>query len=364
MTSVEHSWRLYAQLILGIGITGLFFYMMAPFLIAILLGAITAILCYPLYQLLRRRLPKPIAGVLVTVGVTAGILLPLAFVLINGAQKLLDLIRGWRMTKEASVQFVLHNSVFQKMIARLTEWLPVNREWIRAQAIDVTQALFEKISQGLGSFLGQLSGFVLDFSILILSIYFLTVDGAKLLRFLSTISPIRRERAHELYRAFEASCRGVVLGMFVSSVVQGVLVTFFFIILSLPNAFLMGVISVVLGLVPVVGTAPITIGAVLYLFAEANYGAAITMGAGALMIGMSDNVVRPWVMKGQSEMHPLLALVSALGAVNLMGATGIFLGPIIAAIFISFLKILAQEIRREKQILVMEDGVGPLSPGR
>jgi predicted PurR-regulated permease PerM len=49
-------------------------------------------------------------------------------------------------------------------------------------------------------------------------------------------------------------------------------------------------------------------------------------------------------MKGQAEMHPLLALVSALGAVSWMGATGIFLGPIIAAVFVTFLKIVSREL--------------------
>jgi predicted PurR-regulated permease PerM len=67
------------------------------------------------------------------------------------------------------------------------------------------------------------------------------------------------------------------------------------------------------------------------------------MTVAAVFISTSDNFIRPWVMKGQSEMHPMLALVSAFGAVQLLGATGIFLGPIIAAVFVSFLNILAQK---------------------
>lgn len=71
------------------------------------------------------------------------------------------------------------------------------------------------------------------------------------------------------------------------------------------------------------------------------------MLAGGLTISTSDNIVRPLVMKEHSEMHPLLALVSVFGAVNLFGATGIFLGPVIAAVFVSFLRIVSLEIRRE-----------------
>jgi predicted PurR-regulated permease PerM len=75
------------------------------------------------------------------------------------------------------------------------------------------------------------------------------------------------------------------------------------------------------------------------------------MLCGGVLVATSDNVVRPWILKGHSEMHPLLALVSVFGAVNLVGATGIFLGPVIAAVFVSFLKMLALEIRRESLIL-------------
>ena len=80
---------------------------------------------------------------------------------------------------------------------------------------------------------------------------------------------------------------------------------------------------------------------------EKSTGGTIVMILGAIVVSGVDNVVRSLVMKGQSEMHPMLALVSALGATNLVGFSGIFLGPVIAAVFLGFLKILALEFRQE-----------------
>jgi predicted PurR-regulated permease PerM len=158
---------------------------------------------------------------------------------------------------------------------------------------------------------------------------------------------MKLDRTVELYGAIERSCRGVVLGLFMSGVVQGVLMAILFIFTDLPDPIFIFFITVVAGMVPIVGSAPIWIGALVYHAFYDHWGFASVMLVGGLLVSTSDNIVRPLVMKGQAEMHPLLALVSVFGAVHLFGPTGIFLGPVIAAVFVSFLKILSLEMRRE-----------------
>ena len=347
MSEREQRWTGWTQLIFGLGLTVLFFYMMAPFVVAILLGAVTAIICYPVFFHLKRRMARPLAGVLVTGGVTLGILVPLGFVFTNGAYQLLGLLSHVKFTRDGQLGVSTYRPFLDKALTALARFVPINRQWVMSQAMDVLSTVLEKTSQVLGAFLSGMPSLLLALAVVIISVYFLTVDGSRFLRFLSTLSPMRHERSLQLYHAFEQSCRGVVLGLLASSVVQGLLITFFFLVTGLPNYFLMGVVGVVMGMVPIVGTAPITIGAVIYLFASDEPIRAGVMIAGAILIAASDNIVRPWVLRGQSEMHPLLALVSAFGAINLFGPTGIFLGPVIAAVFVSFLKILSLEIRRE-----------------
>src|SRR4051794_8593655 len=103
-----------------------------------------------------------------------------------------------------------------------------------------------------------------------------------------------------------------------------------------------------MGMVPEVGTLPVLIGGVLYLIGTGHKIAPMGLTGGAILIKTIDNVVRSWVMKGQAAMHPLLAILSAFGATSLMGPPGVFLGPIIAAVFVSFLQIVSMELRRER----------------
>ncbi len=356
--SSENRWRGWIQLLLGLALTLLFFYMMAPFLVAILIAAVTAILCHPIYLRLSRKLPGWLAALTVTLGVTVGILFPIGFVLLTASHRILGFIGEMRLPQSGNLQSLVHHPLISKGLGLLTRFFPVDRDWVQGQALNIFESMLEMISRGIGSFLAGMPGLVLGFFVVVMTVFFFLVDGAKFLRFLSSLSPMQADRSRDLYATFESSCRGVVLGLVVSAIVQGVLVLIFFSVTGIPNAFLLGVLAMVMGMVPVVGNAPITIGGAIYHFLSGHTAMGIVMVVAIVLIGAVDNVVRPMVMKGASEMHPLLALLSAFGATHLLGPTGIFLGPVIAAVFVSFLRIIALEIRRENLNL---GGSGPIS---
>ena len=341
-------WKGWIQLILGLGLTFLFFYMMAPFVVAVLLGAVTAIVCYPLYLHWKGALHSQLAALSITVLVTLGILLPAIFVLYSGATRLLTLFSTLKFPAPGQPLSKFINSPGVSQVMRWTgKLIPVNDQWMRSQTIELLQSVVEKLSKLIASFLGGMPGLILAFFVVILSAYFFLVDGSKFLRFLSSLSPLPEERSADIYSAFEKSCRGVVLALLASAVTQGVIMAVFFVLTGLPGPGFILVLTIVMGMVPVVGSAPVWIGASIFLFVQGEPVKGFMMVLGGAIIATSDNIVRPWIMKGHSEMHPLLALVSVFGAVNLLGPTGIFLGPVIAAVFVSFLKILALEIRRE-----------------
>src|SRR4051812_8499134 len=95
--ATQGNWRGWMQLGLGFGLTLLFFYMMAPFLVALLLGAVTAILAYPLHARLRRLVPPHLSGFIVMLGVSLGIVLPFIFIVYNAAYRLLELFGRLRL---------------------------------------------------------------------------------------------------------------------------------------------------------------------------------------------------------------------------------------------------------------------------
>jgi len=325
--------------------------MMAPFVLAILLAAVQAILAYPIFHALRRRMPTVLAALLVTLGLVLGVLVPFGVILLSASHEIMALIGRLKLPTATSVGDILSDPRITGLLDRVSGIVPLEPAWFKAQMLDALKSVLETLSSIVGGFLASIPRLMLGLFVLVVSTFFFLIDGARFLRFLLDVSPMPKDRSRELFAAFERTCRGVVLGLLGSALAQGSIIMVFFWFTGLPNAVLMGMTGIVMGMIPIVGNAPITIGGTVYLLWNGQILMGCVLAVGVVLTGAIDNVVRPWVLKGQSEMHPLLALVSAFGATNLLGPTGIFLGPVIAAVFVSFLRILALEIRRENSPL-------------
>jgi predicted PurR-regulated permease PerM len=65
---------------------------------------------------------------------------------------------------------------------------------------------------------------------------------------------------------------------------------------------------------------------------------------GVGVISAADNFIKPWVLHGQSNLHPLLALLSVLGGIQALGPIGIVVGPMVVVFLQTTLKILQREL--------------------
>ena len=74
------------------------------------------------------------------------------------------------------------------------------------------------------------------------------------------------------------------------------------------------------------------IAAAMALAVVASFGVVL-----AVVVGISDNITRPLVLRGRDEMHPLVGLVSIFGGIAMFGLMGVFIGPILSALLLSVL---------------------------
>jgi predicted PurR-regulated permease PerM len=65
---------------------------------------------------------------------------------------------------------------------------------------------------------------------------------------------------------------------------------------------------------------------------------------GAIVISTVDNFLRPWVVSGRVELHPLILLFFILGGVQAFGFLGLFLGPVVASVLVALFSILREEL--------------------
>jgi predicted PurR-regulated permease PerM len=197
-----------------------------------------------------------------------------------------------------------------------------------------------------GSITSFLASTVFGAVIMIIGLYFFLLDGPAMLKGLHQLSPIDDQHEEELVLEFARVSRAVVVATLLSAIAQGLLAGLGFWFCGLDSIFLLTLLSGVLAMVPFVGAAAVWIPCALYLFfVDNNIYAAIGLAVyGGLVISMADNFIKPWILHGQSNLHPLLALLSVIGGVAVLGPIGILVGPMIVVFLQTLLKILQREM--------------------
>lgn len=183
--------------------------------------------------------------------------------------------------------------------------------------------------------------------IMMVALFFLLAEGARMLEGLIQISPLEEQHVRELVAEFDKACRAIVSATLLSAIAQGLLagVGFYFCGLRSSVALLM-LLTMVLALVPFTGAAAVWIPVSLYLyFFQNSTSAAIGLALyGLFVISTVDNIIKPLVLHGQSKLHPLLALLSVLGGIQALGPIGIIVGPMAVVFLQTILKILQREL--------------------
>ncbi|WP_437545871.1 AI-2E family transporter [Sorangium sp. So ce367] len=312
------------------GLIALFFWMVKGLLVPVLLGGLVALLVSPLQRRLAPRLGRfrQFAPAISTAGVIILVCIPLAVIIIEASASISRFFaRDWSNTIER-VEGLLNDG-------RITALL--NRAGLSGDDVRTyVSNLFERVGSSIAGFAGGMVAAVpqtiVDAFLFVVGLYYLLRDGGLLLRWLLTQSPFRNEETDVLFTSIQDTVHGAVLGLLATAAVQGTLTTIALFACKVPGAFLFGLLATLLSLVPMIGTTPVTLGAAIYLFVTGRIGAGIGMCAAAVLIGLSDNVIRPWVQSSHGGMHPLIALLAIFGGLELFGAAGIFIGPVVAAI--------------------------------
>jgi predicted PurR-regulated permease PerM len=214
----------------------------------------------------------------------------------------------------------------------------------KATATFLREQLFS-LGGATTAFLGRL---LLGLVVMVISMYFFFLDGPKMIDALRGLSPLDDDHERELIEEFDRVSRAVVLATLLSALAQGLLAGIGFAVVGVDNVFLLTMLTVCMSLVPFFGAASVWFPVCVWLyFVELRIGAAIGLGIfGFAVVSTVDNLIKPYVLHGQSNIHPLIALLSVLGGVSAMGPMGILVGPMIVVFLQTVLKILQREMTK------------------
>jgi predicted PurR-regulated permease PerM len=301
----------------------------APFLVPLAWSAVLAIFFYPLHERVEKKLKPNLAATVSTLAVTFLLIVPSLVVLFYTTKQAID--------AGAKAQIVLQapdKAVPTQVLDWLKNQLPDSMQ--DADFSDPVRRGAEKVAGFLAAKVGGLVknifAFFLDLFVLLFALFFMFRDGDDVVRAVRHLLPfdpsIQEDMMHESKELIFAS---VAVGLLVAAI-QGALGGLAFTLAGIGTAIFWGVLMGFFSLVPVVGSALIWVPAALWLAFTGHIGKGLLIAAiCGIVAGVTDNIVRPLLLRNRTHLNELLLFVSVLGGIEVFGLLGLVAGPTIVA---------------------------------
>jgi len=333
-------------LVLGAAALAVSFAILQPFLMPLVAATAIAILFYPVHhritQVLRRQ------------GLAAGISVLLVLLIITlpaigiGSAVLREARQLYELAANKSAAGGGWTELTANLVHRAIDWAgvesPETEEQIRTALMDRMQALGVAVLAFVQDLLTNLVSLIVSSIVSLFSLFYLFRDGVRLKNQLARILPLATGDVHSLFTDIGESVLANVYGIGAVAVVQGGLTALIFFLLGVKSPVLWGTAAGFFSMIPIFGPAIIWVPAAAVLAIAGSWGkAAIMVGFGVGVIGVADNLIRPYIVSGRVNLHPLLVFFAILGGVQAFGFLGLFIGPATLSVAVGVYELLRAE---------------------
>ena len=177
--------------------------------------------------------------------------------------------------------------------------------------------------------------------------YYLFKDGENLVAKFKGIIPLSEIQTNNILSRMKEVSQATIYGGLVISLLQGFLGCLAFFIVGISSPVFWGALMALLSFFPLIGAWLVFLPAVVVLLFQGAIGKGIFLliwGFG--VVSMADNFLRPYLVSGRTQIHPLLLFFSILGGLQVFGFIGIILGPMLVSVFVVFINIMQNHIRQ------------------
>lgn len=311
-------------------------YLMAkPYLKAIFFAIIISIVFYPLNASLQKKIRNHnLSALISTLSVLLVIIIP--SVLLGSAIRR-ELAEIYQSLNAQSAQGGGWTQYLLAIVGRIPDWLgkyiDLSQYDIKANLADRIQQASSFLLRNIAGIVGDVVSVIVDSAIVFFTLFFLFRDGRSVYRRLAVLAPLRPDQVDKLAGEISKAVTASLYGGLAVAAAQGLLTGLAFWFLKLPSPALWGMAAAIFSFVPLIGSAIIWAPAAVILLLSGHWiKGLILLGWGSAVVGMADNIIRPYVISEQVKFHPLYVFFALLGGVQAFGLLGIFVGPVVVAI--------------------------------
>lgn len=329
------------------------FKILQPFLTPILLGSMLVVLTFRTYRRLCERMRgRPYAAAsIMLVGATFLIIIPAFFLALLLVQQANGLIEEFQTGHAQQILARFDVSSHLQWVRRFVPSFDPQNLSPQKLVLPIIREIPGWVARNGGSVLGGLAGMLIGFLMFALSAFFFYVQGDAILAELAVLSPLPQKYDEAFAAQFKNVIDATFRGYVITAVAQGVVTMIGLLIAGVPSALFWGAVAIVISLLPLVGAAAVWVPAAIYLYAAAAMGKAsywqpifLTIW-GLGVVSVVDNIVRPFAMRGKSQLPAIPLLFAVLGGMQAFGFIGLVIGPLVFSLLMSIVDIYKHSFR-------------------
>lgn len=353
---IHHQYKKIAPLILFTLALVLLFNIARPMIVILLSSILLAYISFPLYRRINRKITNKTISIILSLAIIfIIILIPLSFLAFGITQQGYyfyhslsdDLVKGsvlgFGCSSEESSVCLLINQAEKFSLERLSAF-----------------GFDEELQKILPILEGKIIGMILSIPVIIAQIflafiiaYFIIIDWKNILKSIVDLLPMRAKTIKKLIREFGNITHTVIYAQLFVAFIQGIIGIIGFYIFGVPFPILLGVLLAFCALLPAIGTAIIWVPvSLIMIFAGAishNYWV-LSEGIGLFLYGLFiistiDNVLLAKIVSVKAKVNPIIVIVGVIGGAAMFGIMGIFIGPILLPLIITYFQMFKQRFK-------------------
>jgi predicted PurR-regulated permease PerM len=322
-------------------ITLLFLGMIAQFLMAIFMAGLFAALTHPVFRWLTQRFGgnRYLAATVNLLLLVLVVVLPVTLLAGIFIAQAVDV--GKSITPIA-VEFVRQPDAFFSWLHKLPYYQEIMayEDTLRDKVIASIEAAGGFLVGGISVVAISTANLIFMALVFLYTFFFFQLDGHKVVHAILYYLPLEDRVERRLLTKFTVVTQAMLKGTFLIGLLQGALAGIAFAVAGVPHAVFWGTVMAVLSIVPGIGSAVVWGPAAIILVVQGH----VVAGVGllvfcALVVGSVDNLLRPVLVGKDTNMHELMIFFGTLGGLFTFGMAGIFIGPVIASLFLTIWEI-------------------------
>ncbi len=337
---------------------GLVFIIIRPFITALLGSVFLTYLFYPSYRWFKEKVKSNNLASLIVTSIVILILLVPLFLVLNTLTKEAYISYLTSKQKLLTIGDFFKNCPTENPMCGLINYIGdfLDEPKVKYHLQDTIEKVTSYVIDSASDLVFSIPRFVLNFFVMTFALFYLFKDGPMIISNLKRVLPLKEVYKRHLFEKFGKVTYAIVYGHLIVAIIQGILGGMGFFIFDISSPVVWGIIMAFAALIPFIGTGIVWLPAALFkLFSGISagnmgeiIGGVLFILYGIIIISSMDNVIRPKIIGGRAKVHPVLILVGVLGGLYLLGPVGIMVGPLVLALFVTFVKAYERDINNRK----------------